>query len=1091
MVNKRHPPKDAITNKTMDSINTQRVEKLLKKTEGRRISVVPANAPDGPEDAPTPGDIKNVKQLQHWAVNEPEEYLEWLNKFRLKAELIPLRGELEAKDERIAQLDELLMLAEQQVQQSCEATPLSSASLTTKRSAKFPDPPVFTGEITDGKDMSPKFEPWVLHVHDKLQMNQDHFKTDAAKTAYVFTRLSGDAMDHINSYCAGDPNYFKTSDSVLNALREIYDNCNRRENARISFRELRQDTKTPFPQFFSEFIQLARYLQFPEIVLIEDLKEKVLRRMQKVLSESSEDFNTLIKLKDCLIRLDNQQRNYFALRQKANTETEATKKTPISKTGSQFKPKVNTTLVREVNTIKSTELPALNSAKFVDKAVITESPKYSILKRQKAPSEKKSLSVPGSTTPLLPDKTFNDTVDIAIIGAAAFNRLNTRRQYQDGVQLFSMTIQEMEKALSEQTADNTSEVNISVLSMEEVLAKVPMPYQDLKDAFDPVKAKQLPAHQSYDHEIKIEGDRTKLPQSRVYPISNYKLQKLKEYLDENLKKGFISPSHAPYTSPVLFAVKLNGSLRVCVDYRKLNAITKRNRYPIPLIEETLAKVTGCKYLTKLDVIAAFNKLRMHPNSEDYTTFITSMGAYKYHVLPFGLTNSPANYQHYMNDVLWDHLNNFCSTYLDDILIYSKTLKERTQHVRAVLQKLIDAGLQVDIEKCKFHVQETSFLGVLLSTDGLRMDSKKVQVVVDWSTPTNLKQVQAFIGFCNFYRWFIKGFSKIIGPMLKLTQKGVIFQWTDTFLQHFDRTRKAILETDSSDHVNAGVLSQYDDDKVLHPVAFYSKNMVPAECNYEIYDKELLAIICCLEHWRPELEATELPVEIFTDHKALEHFMTSKELTRRQVRWAEKLSEYNFKIMYQTGAKNIKADALTQFADNNAVSAGTSMTPFFANKGFHPRMTFGPDDTNYKTAREQIQAAKAEDITGTMENILELMKKNAAKSQETMKRHADKHQKEITYEKIEDKMLGPFPIVKKVGTSYELELPQTMKVHNVFHSNLLRKDPGDPLPGQIQEPPGPIVTADDEKTRDLEWYYADGREFDNSQDIVKDFHDRYP
>ncbi|SLM34766.1 hypothetical protein LPUS_03706 [Lasallia pustulata] len=138
-----------------------------------------------------------------------------------------------------------------------------------------------------------------------------------------------------------------------------------------------------------------------------------------------------------------------------------------------------------------------------------------------------------------------------------------------------------------------------------------------------------------------------------------------------------------------------------------------------------------------------------------------------------------------------------------------------------------------------------------------------------------------------------------------------------------------------------------------------------------------------------------------------------------------------------------------------------MTPFFANKGFHPWMTFGQDDTNYKTAREQIQAAKAEDITGTMENVLELMKKNAAKSQETMKQHADKHRKEITYE-IEDKILGPFPIVKKVGTSYELELPQTIKVHNVFYSNLLRKDPGDPLPGQIQEPPGPIFTADGEE-----------------------------
>ncbi|SLM34474.1 Zinc finger, CCHC-type [Lasallia pustulata] len=302
----------------MDSINTQCVEKLLKKTEGRHVSVVPANTPDGPEDAPTPGDIKNI-----WLQEAKKDNT------RLKAELIPLRGKLEAKDERIAQLDELLMLAEQQVQQSREVTPLSSVSLTMKRSAKFLDPPVFTGEITDGKDMSPKFEPWVLHVHDKLQMNQDHFKMDAAKTAYIFTCLSGDAMDHINSYRAGDPNYFKTSDSVLTALQEIYDNPNRRENARISF----------------------------QIVLIEDLKEKVLPRMQKVLSEPSEDFNTLTKLKDCLICLDNQQRNYFASRQKANTETEATKKTPTSKTGSQFKPKVNTTLVQEVNTTKSTEVP--------------------------------------------------------------------------------------------------------------------------------------------------------------------------------------------------------------------------------------------------------------------------------------------------------------------------------------------------------------------------------------------------------------------------------------------------------------------------------------------------------------------------------------------------------------------------------------------------------------------------------------------------------------------------------------------------------------------------------------------------------------
>jgi hypothetical protein len=300
-----------------------------------------------------------------------------------------------------------------------------------------------------------------------------------------------------------------------------------------------------------------------------------------------------------------------------------------------------------------------------------------------------------------------------------------------------------------------------------------------------------------------------------------------------------------------------------VDYRKLNALTKRDRYPIPLINEVLARVQGSKYLTRLDIIAAFNKLRMNPDSEDLTTFITSFGAFKYLVLPFGLTNGPASFQHYINDVLFEYLHDFCQAYLDDILIYSKTLKEHKQHVRAVLQKLRDAGLQVDIHKCEFHVQETVFLGLLVSTEGLKMDPSKVQVIRDWATPRNLTDVQSFIGFCNFYRRFIKGFSKLARPMVNLTRKDQPFLWTDAcqkafelikervttapVLKHFDRTKEAILETDSSDYVNGGVLSQYGDDGILYPVAFYSKNMAPAECNYEIYDKELLAIIRCLEH----------------------------------------------------------------------------------------------------------------------------------------------------------------------------------------------------------------------------------------------------
>ena len=384
---------------------------------------------------------------------------------------------------------------------------------------------------------------------------------------------------------------------------------------------------------------------------------------------------------------------------------------------------------------------------------------------------------------------------------------------------------------------------------------------------------------------------------------------------------------------MLFALKANGDLRFYVDYRKLNAITKRNRYPLPLIEEVIGKLIGCKHLTRLDVIAAFNKLRMHPDSEDLTTFITALGSYKYHVLPFGLTNGPSTFQQYINNVFWDFLNDFCQAYLDDILIYSKTRHEHRQHVAKVLSRLRDAGLQVDIKKCEFDVQETAFLGVIVSGQGLRMDPQKVQAIINWKTHTNLKEVQGFVGFAHFYRHFIQ---KLVKPLVALTRKDVPFVWTQDctqafesvkeqvtaapILRHFDPKRQAILETDASDYVTGGILSQYDDDHVLHPVAFYSRSMVPAECNYHIYDKELLAIIRCFERWRPELECTDLPIQIFTDHQALKTFMESKELTRRQARYLDILSEFKFQIVFRPGKNNGKADALTRMPDSTSMDS---------------------------------------------------------------------------------------------------------------------------------------------------------------------------
>ncbi len=516
-----------------------------------------------------------------------------------------------------------------------------------------------------------------------------------------------------------------------------------------------------------------------------------------------------------------------------------------------------------------------------------------------------------------------------MIEVAAYRTLVKNKK----IKIFFLIISEINKALS--SVEGFSKLNemISIMSLDELKKKLSIVYHDFLNVFDREKTTQLPLHRSYDHKIELEGE-SQLSRSRLYLMSSYKLQKVKEYLEENLKKKFITLSKASFASSILFVEKKDDSLRFCVNYRKLNALTKRNRYSILLINEVLARIQGSKYLTQLDIIVTFNKLRMSTESENLTTFVTFFDVYKYRVMLFELINELAFFQHYINDVLFNCLHKFCQTYLNDILIYSKILKKHRIHVKEVLGKLREVDLQIDIDKCEFEVQKTSFLELLIFINDLRMNSRKVDVIRNWKVLRSLTHVQIFIDFCNFYRRFIKNFSKIARPMIKLTRKDHLFEWTEVcqtifeelkqqvttvfVLKHFNSIRKAILKTNFSNYVNDEVLSQYDDEDILHSVIFYSKNMVLAECNYEIYDKELLTIIRCLKHWRSELKCTDISVKIFIDHLNLKYFMTIKELTRRQARWAEKLSEYNFKIIYQSEKQNLKVDALIRMSDIKSI-----------------------------------------------------------------------------------------------------------------------------------------------------------------------------
>jgi hypothetical protein len=280
----------------------------------------------------------------------------------------------------------------------------------------------------------------------------------------------------------------------------------------------------------------------------------------------------------------------------------------------------------------------------------------------------------------------------------------------------------------------------------------------------------------------------------------------------------------------------------------------------------------------------------------------------------------------MNDVLFDYLDDFCTAYLDDIMIYSENELEHEEHVCKVLQRLREAGLQADIKKSEFSVKRTKYLGFIISTDGIEADPEKTAVINQWEPPRTVKGIQSFLGFCNFYRRFIKNYSRIARPLSRLTMKDQPFHFDTAckqafdelkkrlvsapLLAHFDPERPSMLETDASDGVIAGVYSQKQTDGEWHPIAYYSKTMVDAELNYPIHDKEMLAIISSFQHWRAQLEGTPEPIQVVSDHKALEYFMTTKALTARQARWADVLSQFNFLIMYRPGATN-RADALTR------------------------------------------------------------------------------------------------------------------------------------------------------------------------------------
>lgn len=490
-----------------------------------------------------------------------------------------------------------------------------------------------------------------------------------------------------------------------------------------------------------------------------------------------------------------------------------------------------------------------------------------------------------------------------------------------------------------QSAIPPTEGSVRTRPMPPDLTTVPEDYHDLGEVFNKEKALSLPPHRPYDCAIDLLPG-SPLPSGRLYNLTRPEREAMEVYIKESLAAGIIRPSSSPLGAGFFFVEKKDKTLRPCIDFRGLNNITIKNKYPLPLISSAFEPLQGATVFTKLDLRNAYHLVRIKDGDEWKTAFNTPLGHFEYLVMPFGLTNAPAVFQALVNDVLRDFLNRFLFVYLDDILIFSHSMEEHKSHVRQVLQRLLENKLFVKAEKCEFHVRSVSFLGYIIEDGRVKADPSKISAVAEWPTPTTRKQLQRFLGFANFYRRFIKDYSKLAAPLTKLTSTSIPFVWTpdaaralEDLKQRFvsapillqpDPTRQFIVEVDASEIGVGAVLSQRSiEDQKLHPCAFFSRRLSPAERNYDVGNRELLGVKLALEEWRHWLEGAEQPFIVWTDHKNLSYVRQAKRLNSRQARWALFFGRFNFTLTYRPGSRNLKPDALSRlFTEEPPRSADT-------------------------------------------------------------------------------------------------------------------------------------------------------------------------
>nr|GEZ68199.1 putative reverse transcriptase domain-containing protein [Tanacetum cinerariifolium] len=544
-----------------------------------------------------------------------------------------------------------------------------------------------------------------------------------------------------------------------------------------------------------------------------------------------------------------------------------------------------------------------------------------------------------------------------------------------------------------------------------------------------------------------------------YRMAPIELKELKDQLQELLERGFIRPSVSPWGAPVLFDKKNDGSIRLCMDYRELNKITIRNRYPLPRIDDLFDQLQGAMHFSKIDLRSSYHQLRVKEQDVSKTAFRTRYGHYEFLVMPFGLTNAPAIFMDLMNRIFHEFLDKFVIVFINDILDFSKSKEEHEDHLRTVLQSLRQEKLYAKFSKCEFWLSSVAFLGHIVSAEGITMDPAKVEAITKWPRPTSVTEVRSFLGLAGYYRKFVEGFSRLALPLTKLMRKGEKFVWNEEREKSFEELKQRL--------VSAPVLTLPSGSGGFQIYSDASKKGK----SKEEHEDHLRTVLQTLR--QEKLYAKFSKCEFWLSSVAfLGHIVSAEGIMMDPVKEIVRLHGTPLAIVSDRDPR-----FTSRFWKGSQKAWGTRLK---FSTAFHPQ-TDGQTKRTIQTLEDMLCSCVLE-WTGNWDDYICLVGESVIEGPEMIevtnekvvvakgklkeartrqKSYTDKHRRSLEFQpgdrvflkvspvggvirfgikgKLSPRFIGPFEILDRVGeVSYHLALPpQLSHVHNVFHVSLLR------------------------------------------------------